>query len=512
MTRKIVDIPLFVEEESNELPPLYAHQEVIKEKCLEGSTAVFCEQGTGKTRGVLEALKDLKQFPILVVCPKTVIDVWVQEAKKWIGLDAIALIGPKKKRLKLIEDNINKVPIFVINYDGLRTFTHKRMKLAENSGGRKRVVHENDIAENYPWKIVIADESSKLKHHTSLQSKTMHSFGKIPRRYILTGTSITHSPLDLYSQFRFLQPDLFSPNFHVWKQNYVVVTKQRLPYGSSSRFTHFEKVTGFKNLDMLYGQVNPYVVRFKKADCLDLPPKTYQQQYIDMEGDQLKAYKSLAKDYIAFIQDNVVTVSTALAKILRLQQITQGFYVDAETEELHRFKKNPKLRALETLLRDLTPKHKVVIWCRFVQDLKRVKELCEDIKLEPGEKPGIPYVCVSGDTPFEERGGKIKKFQNEEGVRVFIGQIQTVGMGVTLHAADYSIYYSQDYNFDNRAQTEDRIHRIGQTSDKVIYIDLLCRNSVDVSIFKALKEKSSYERILDPKTWENFIHGSALDF
>ena len=160
----------------------------------------------------------------------------------------------------------------------------------------------------------------------------------------------------------------------------------------------------------------------------------------------------------------------------------------------------------------MTPKHKVVIWCRFVQDLKRVKELCEDIKLEPGEKPGIPYVCVSGDTPFEERGGKIKKFQNEEGVRVFIGQIQTVGMGVTLHAADYSIYYSQDYNFDNRAQTEDRIHRIGQTSDKVIYIDLLCRNSVDVSIFKALKEKSSYERILDPKTWENFIHGSALDF
>ena len=80
-------------------------------------------------------------------------------------------------------------------------------------------------------------------------------------------------------------------------------------------------------------------------------------------------------------------------------------------------------------------------------------------------------------------------------------------MGVTLHAADYAIYYSQDYNFDNRAQTEDRIHRIGQESDKVIYIDLLCQNTVDVSISKALKEKASYEKILDPKTWENFIHG-----
>ena len=84
-------------------------------------------------------------------------------------------------------------------------------------------------------------------------------------------------------------------------------------------------------------------------------------------------------------------------------------------------------------------------------------------------------------------------------------------MGVTLHAADYAVYYSQDYNFDNRAQTEDRIHRIGQESSQVIYIDLLCRNTVDVSIWKALKEKSSYERILDPKTWENFINGSTFE-
>jgi len=511
MSRKIVNIPLFVTEEDKELPPLYAHQEVIKEKCLEGSSAVFCEQGTGKTRGVLEALKEMGRYPIIVVCPKTVIDVWVQEAKKWVGLEAMPLVGAKKKRIKLLDENFDKVPMFVINYDGLRTFTKQRRKLIQNEGNRRRVVYENDVAKNYPWKVVVADESSKIKHHTSLQSKTLHAFGHIPYRYALSGTSITHSPLDLYSQFKFLQPDLFSPNWHVWKQDYVHITRQRLPYGSSSKYTHFEKITGYKNLDRLFKQVNPYVVRFKKKDCLDLPPKTYQQQYIEMQGDQLKAYKSLAKDYIAFIKDNVVTVSTALAKILRLQQVTQGFYIDAETEVLHRFKKNPKLRALEELIRDLTPDHKLVIWCRFVEDLRRVKELCKDIKMEPGKKAGVPYVSVSGDTPFEERGDKIKKFQNEERVRIFIGQIQTVGMGVTLHAADYAIYYSQDYNFDNRAQTEDRIHRIGQESDKVIYIDLLCQNTVDVSISKALKEKASYEKILDPKTWENFIHGSEFN-
>jgi len=507
MVKKPVNLPLFVEEGSTELPPLYAHQEVIRDKCIDGSTAVFCEQGTGKTRGVLEALKDLRKFPVLVVCPKTVIDVWVQEAKKWIGMDAIALIGPKKKRIKLLDQNFGKVPFFIINYDGLRTFTKQRRKLIQNEGNRRRVVYENDIAKKYPWRVVVADESSKIKHHTSLQSRTLHAFGHIPLRYILSGTSITHSPLDLYSQFRFLKPDLFSPNWHVWKQDYVHITRQRLPYGSSSKYTHFEKITGYKNLDKLFHQVNPSVVRFKKKDCLDLPPKTYQQLYIDMAGEQLKAYKSLAKDYIAFIKDNVVTVSTALAKILRLQQITQGFYVDAETNVLHRFKSNPKIKALEELLRDLTPKHKVVIWCRFVEDMKRVKELCKDIRVEEGKPLGVQYVDISGETPFEERGPKIRKFQNEDGVRVFIGQIQTVGMGVTLHAADYAIYYSQDYNFDNRAQTEDRIHRIGQESDKVIYIDLLCQNTVDVSISKALKEKASYEKILDPKTWENFIHG-----
>jgi len=355
MSRKIVNIPLFVTEEDKELPPLYAHQEVIKEKCLEGSSAVFCEQGTGKTRGVLEALKEMGRYPIIVVCPKTVIDVWVQEAKKWVGLEAMPLVGAKKKRIKLLDENFDKVPMFVINYDGLRTFTKQRRKLIQNEGNRRRVVYENDVAKNYPWKVVVADESSKIKHHTSLQSKTLHAFGHIPYRYALSGTSITHSPLDLYSQFKFLQPDLFSPNWHVWKQDYVHITRQRLPYGSSSKYTHFEKITGYKNLDRLFKQVNPYVVRFKKKDCLDLPPKTYQQQYIEMQGDQLKAYKSLAKDYIAFIKDNVVTVSTALAKILRLQQVTQGFYIDAETEVLHRFKKNPKLRALEELIRDLTP-------------------------------------------------------------------------------------------------------------------------------------------------------------
>ena len=482
--------------------PLFPHQRDIANRCYrEYAVGVFCEQGTGKTRPVLCSLTAKPDaFPALIVCPKTVIDVWVREAKQWIGIEPVVFRGTKAQRAKMLNEAGGQ--IWVTNFDTLRTYNYAQFKHNQHTG-RKYKVHDNYVRAARPWRTVIVDESSKIKHHTSGQSRACHAFARAPYRYILTGTAITHSPLDLFSQFRFLEPDVYGSSWYEFQHSYATIIKRPLPQGHSSRFTHFESVNGYKNLEDLYARARPYVVQYKKEDCLKLPPKIYQQQTITLSSTQRRDYNSLVKEYVAFLTNSTsphlsstLTAPNVVSRLLKLQEICQGFVI-LENNSIHTYKKNPKLTALGELLENVTSSAKAVVWCRFKFDVKAVYNLCK----ERGYRP----VVIAGDVAMEDRERAVQTFQNGD-AKVIVCQIDTAAFGLTLTAATYAIYYSQNFNADVRRQSEDRIHRIG-TKGKCTFIDLVCEQTVDETIVANLKTKDEFQGQFDATRFTNAAKG-----
>jgi len=147
-----------------------------------------------------------------------------------------------------------------------------------------------------------------------------------------------------------------------------------------------------------------------------------------------------------------------------------------------------KKEHLEETVKDLTP-NKVIVWAFFRNDIKRIRERMEK------------YGCVTvfGGTSAQEREHAVKAFQNDPNCRVFIGQQRACGLGITLTAANYAIYYSKGFSSEDRQQSEDRCHRAGsERHSKITYIDLVCKGTIDEYILEALKNKKDLaEGILD---------------
>jgi len=194
---------------------------------------------------------------------------------------------------------------------------------------------------------------------------------------------------------------------------------------------------------------------------------------------QQKVYNDLKKGFIAEFRDTVVTAPVVLTRLMRFSQITAGFTKDVEGVE-HDFISNPKLDWLCDFINNLDATRKVVVFCRFTREIRLVEQALS--------KHNITFVRVSGET--KDRISIVKQFNGDDETRVFIGQLQTTGIGINLTAASYVVFMTNSYSYGERVQAEDRCHRIGQTKN-VTYIDLLYRNSIDVSILRTLKNKES---------------------
>jgi len=217
-----------------------------------------------------------------------------------------------------------------------------------------------------------------------------------------------------------------------------------------------------------------------KDQCLDLPAKLYQVVKFDLPEDQLKVYTDLKKGFIAEFRDTVVSAPVVLTRLMRFSQITAGFTKDVEGVE-HDFTSNPKLDWLCDFISNLEESRKVVVFCRFTREIQLVEEALQ--------RSGITFVRVSGST--KDRIGCVKRFNSDTGgVRVFVGQLQTTGIGINLTAASYVVFMTNSYSYGERVQAEDRCHRIGQDKN-VTYIDLLYKNTIDVNILRTLKNKES---------------------
>ena len=452
----------------------YAHQlKALKMSWDRPYFAYFMEMGTGKSKVLIDNISMLydngKINGVLIVAPKGVVKNWYEGEIPTHLVDHIdykcvlwqSLINAKQqKKLDTLFEAGEDLHILVMNVESLST--KKGVAFAEKFLNSHRA-------------MVAIDESTTIKNPEAKRTKNIVTLGKFATyKRILTGSPVTKSPLDLYKQCEFLEDELLGFNsYYAFRTRYAVMRTANF----SGRSVQI--VVGYRNLDELSEKLKVFSYRVLKDECLDLPKKTFMKREVLLTPEQTKAYLQMQKLAHAQLDGKMMTTATVLTQLMRLQQITCGHFTadDGTIQEMP----NNRIGELLDLLYEV--EGKVVIWAQFQRDVNNIMAALHN---EFGE--GC-YVDYYGLTPQEERQENIKKFQDpDSGVRFFVGTTQTGGYGITLTAASTMIYYSNGYDLEKRQQSEARIDRIGQEKP-MTYIDIVCENTVDTRIVKALRKK-----------------------
>ena len=321
---------------------------------------------------------------------------------------------------------------------------------------------------------MVIDESTTIKNPKAKRTKNIIDLAEDAKyRRIMTGSPVTKNPLDLFSQCYFLDPfHLQHESYYSFRMRYAIMKTANI----SGR--KIELVAGFKNLGELSDKLKPFSYRVLKEDCLDLPEKIYMKRHIKLSPEQLKVYDQMRKEAMAILEGKQSTTVNALTQLMRLQQITCGHFT-ADDGSIQRIPNN-RVSELIDILEET--EGKAIIWAHYQWDIKDI--IKEVVKVHgPGS-----IVDYYGLTPQDERQDNIRKFQDDPRCRFIVGTPSTGGYGITLTAANTVIYYSNGYDLEKRLQSEDRAHRIGQKKS-VTYVDLMCDDTVDEKIVKALRKK-----------------------
>jgi SNF2 family DNA or RNA helicase len=451
----------------------YAHQLTALEKSWNKENfAYFMEMGTGKTKVLIDNLAMLydkgKVDSALIVAPKGVVKTWYEQElpnhlpthiENTLVLWQSNITKTQQEKLDTLFENSGDLRILIQNVEAFST--EKGFKFAESFLNSRRC-------------LMAIDESTTIKTPTARRTKNIISLGKKARyRRILTGSPITKNPLDLYTQCEFLDPWLLDfTSYYAFRNRYAEMKTMHL------RGRSIQVVSEFKNLGELSETVKNFSYRVLKEDCLDLPPKNFIKRYVSLTPDQKKIYEQMKKAAMAVLNGKVTTTMTVLTQLMRLHQITCGHFT-ADDGSIQSVESN-RLNELMSVLQET--EGKAIIWANYQLS---VGEIIQRIIKEYGKDS---YVHYYGLTPQEDRQDYIRKFQNDPKCRFLIGTPQTGGYGITLTQANTVIYYSNGYDLEKRLQSEDRAHRIGQKKT-VTYVDLICEDTVDEKIVKALRDK-----------------------
>ena len=323
--------------------------------------------------------------------------------------------------------------------------------------------------------LMAVDESTTIQPPTAKRTKAITVMAPMARyRRILTGSPVTKSPLDLFSQCRFLYEHLLGyGSYYAFRQRYAQMVSRN--FGGRQ----VQIVGSYQRLDELSNNLKPFSYRVLKEDCLDLPDKVYIKREVELTPEQQTHYKQMKSQALTALKGKIISAPHVLTQLMRLHQITCGHLKldDGTTEDI----KNNRLNELMDVLEEV--EGKVIIWANYIYDIEKIVKA---IIKKYGEESVVDYY---GAIESETRQKNITDFQNpRSAVRFFVGNPQTGGYGITLTAANTVIYFSNGYDLEKRLQSEDRAHRIGQKKS-VTYVDLIAEKTVDEKIVKALRKK-----------------------
>ena len=452
----------------------YKHQlDALQESWNKENFAYFMEMGTGKSKVLLDNAAMLYSKGLinglLIIAPKGVYKNWYDSEipthlpeyifKKTVLWKTSDKSQKQKKILNTLFETGSEFHILLMNVEAFSSadgpaFAYKFLS-----------AHKAMIA---------IDESTTIKTPTTKRTKNIIALREMAKyRRILTGSPVTKSPLDLFSQCEFLDPWLLGhSSYWTFKARYAVTRKIQV------QGRQVEIVVGYRNLGELSDKIKPFSKRVLKDDCLDLPKKTWMKHVVELTKDQKKVYKQMKEEAIAYLDGKVLSSATVMTQLMRLHQITCGHF----TADDGTIKNLPCNRVTELMDILENVHNKAVIWSHYTHDVKRI---IEEIKNKYGEDSVVDYF---GETSQDQRSINIKKFQNDDNCRFFVGTTHTGGYGITLTAASTMIYFSNGYDLEKRQQSEARIDRIGQEKP-MTYIDIISEDTVDDRIVKALRSK-----------------------
>lgn len=405
----------------------------------------------------------------LIVAPLITLRNWGNEFAKFTKIDpcrVVILEGSGLKREKLLAHELfsgKGDKIVIVNYEGLM------MK------GVFKLLNS--------WKpeVVVADELHYIKNHKSSRSKLLRHLSENARfKYGLTGTVLLNSPADIFGQWLFLDNgQTFGENYYSFQHRYFLDKNARMP-----KHIHFPKwVAKADAIEKIKQKIAPMSATGIRDECLDLPPLVRQKIEVKMTPAQEKLYKDMKKDFVAWVRgtDHATVASTALVKALRLMQIASGFVKTDEAEEIA-LENNPKEKALEELLQTLIP-NKVIIWSVFKQNYESIKRVCAKLNLQ--------YVECHGEISNAAKFANVDRFNSDPNCNIFIGHPQSLGIGINLIAARYSVYFSRTFSLGNDVQSEARNYRAGsEIHESVTRYDLVSTGTIDELCLEALKNKA----------------------
>jgi SNF2 family DNA or RNA helicase len=435
--------------------------------------AYFMEMGTGKSKVLIDNMSMLYDKGLingaLIIAPKGVYKNWfdseipnhmANHVEKTMVLWESTASKTKEKELNTLFKSTHDFHILIMNVEALST--KKGKQFAEKFLNCHKT-------------LMAIDESTTIKNPGAIRTKTIIGLGKyVLYKRILTGSPVTKSPLDLYTQCWFLDPWLLDQQSY-----YSFRTKYALTRKINVNGRQIEIVVAYRNLGELSEKLKPFSYRVLKDDCLDLPPKTFMKRTIQLTDEQKKVYDQMKKLALAELNGKMITTVNVITQLMRLHQITCGHFKsdDGVTQTL----KSNRLDELMDVLSEM--EGKAVIWAHYRYD---IEVIVEAIKKEYGDKSVVTYY---GDTSTDDRQKAIKLIQDPKSeVRFIVGTPQTGGYGITLTGASTMIYYSNGYDLEKRQQSEARIDRIGQEKH-MTYIDIIAEGTVDEKIVKALRTK-----------------------
>lgn len=444
-------------------------------KCFEISKELhfygaFFEQGCGKTKVIIDTctyLNKIKEIDgLIIVAPNGVHKNWiVEELPKHFNLyyDTFCWNGDWNKE---IEKNFEKILIsekFKIFSFNIECFVGKKQQEL-----LIRIIKSIRI-------LLAIDESQTIKNQSAKRTKFLvDKISKMVKyKRILTGTPVTKGVQDLYTQLKFLSPDIIGiSSYYAFRNKYCQMGGWQM-----------KQIVGYKAIDELQAKIQAHTMRVLKKDCLDLPDKIYQKEPFDMTAEQSRIYNEIRDEGMAFIRNSKeaglpITLENTLVRMKKLQQVALGYLLNIEDQSLIEIvtpDKNPRLLKLKELLEKINGK--VIIWTIYTQDIVYITKML-----------GKEAVRYDGKTSEVDKAANKIAFKTDPAIKYLVANTAAMARGHTLTEAETSIYYCNSFDLELRLQSEDRNHRQG-TKNNVLYIDLEANKTMDRKIIKALISK-----------------------